>query len=422
MWLLEKLLRSVIREGRLSIIDHDGSRHEFGQGDEPPIVIRFTQPGTAARIIRNPQLGAGESYMEGHLVVEPPHDVRDMVLLITGNTSRAGGLDTPSRWRRLADKALWRLDQANDRRRASRNARHHYDLTRQFYELFLDEDRQYTMAFWRSPDETLEQAQRDKKALIAAKLNLPRRAEGMRVLDIGCGWGGLGLYLNRHYGCEVLGVSLAPDQVRFANERAAAAGAADRVKFQLADYRDVTGTFDRITSVGMIEHVGAGNFGEYFGKTHDLLADDGVMLTHTIGRTGGPGRTDAWTRKHIFPGGYIPAMSELVTALENTGWQLGDIEILRYHYALTLHEWYNRTNLHAAEIVRLYDERLLRKWQFYLAGAEQAFRNEDMVNFHLQTVKRQSALPMTRDYISAEAARLMASDPVPQWHLAQAAE
>jgi len=184
----------------------------------------------------------------------------------------------------------------------------------------------------------------------------------------------------------------------------------------------VQGTFDRITSVGMIEHVGAGRFEEHFGKTHQLLAEDGIMLTHTIGRTGAPGRTDAWTRKHVFPGGYIPAMSDLVTAIENTGWQLGDVEILRFHYALTLHEWYNRTNLHAAEIVRLYDERLLRKWQFYLAGAEQAFRNEDMVNFHLQTVKHQSALPMTRDYIAAEAARLMASDPVPQWHLAQAAE
>jgi len=423
MWLLGKLLRSVVRTGRLRIIDHDGSAHDFGSGDDAPLVIRFTRPGTASRIVRNPQLGAGEAYMDGELLVDPPHDIRDLVMLVMANAARAGGLDTPSLWRRLLDKALWRLDQANDRRRASKNVKHHYDLTRQFYELFLDEDRQYTMAFWRSPDETLEQAQRDKKALIAAKLRLPPdRAAGMRVLDIGCGWGGLALYLNRHYGCEVLGISLAPDQIRFANERAEAAGVADKVKFQLIDYRDVTGSFDRITSVGMIEHVGAGRFAEYFGKTHSLLAEDGIMLTHTIGRTAGPGRTDAWTRKHVFPGGYILAMSELVTAIENTGWQLGDVEVLRYHYALTLREWYNRTNRHAAEIVRLYDERLLRKWQFYLAGAEQAFRNEDMVNFHLQTVKRQSALPMTRDYIAAEAARLMGRDPVPEWHLAQAAE
>jgi cyclopropane-fatty-acyl-phospholipid synthase len=427
MWLLAKLLRGVIREGRFVIIDHDGRRYEFGSDDGPaaetPVVIRFTHPGTAARIVRNPALGAGEAYMDGHLVVEPPHDIRDMVMLVMGNADRAGGLAPPSRWRRATDHMLWRLDQANDRRRARRNVEHHYDLTRQFYELFLDEDRQYTMAFWRSPDATLEQAQRDKKALIAAKLRLtPGQSSGMRVLDIGCGWGGLALYLHRHYGCEVLGISLAPDQVRFANERAEALGVADKVRFELIDYRDVTGSFDRITSVGMIEHVGSGRFPEYFGKTHGLLADDGIMLTHTIGRSGRPGRTDAWTRKHIFPGGYIPAMSELVTAIEDTGWQLGDVEILRYHYALTLHEWYNRTNFHAEQIAALYDDRLLRKWQFYLAGAEQSFRCGGMVNFHIQSVKTQSALPMTRDYIAAEAARLMAADPVPEWHLAQAAE
>lgn len=423
MWLLDKLLRGVVREGRLVIVDHDGRTYTYGADDRDPITIRFTQPGTAMRIVRNPQLGAGEAYMDGHLLVDPPHDIRDMVMLVMGNAARAGGLDTPSRWRRLLDKALWRLDQANDRRRARRNVSHHYELSRQFYELFLDEDRQYTMAYWRSPDETLEQAQRDKKALIAAKLLMnPETSGGMRVLDIGCGWGGLALYLNRHYGCEVLGISLAPDQVRFANERAQAAGVADKVRFELIDYRDVTGTFDRITSVGMIEHVGAGRFAEYFAKTRSLLADDGIMLTHTIGRTAGPGRTDAWTRKHVFPGGYIPAMSELVTALEGAGWQLGDVEILRYHYALTLNEWYNRTNLHAEQISELYDERLLRKWQFYLAGAEQAFRFADMVNFHIQSVANQSALPMTRDYIAAEAARLMAADPVPHWHLAQAAE
>ncbi|MBA3055221.1 MAG: class I SAM-dependent methyltransferase [Sphingomonadales bacterium] len=423
MWLLDRMLRGIIREGRLVITDHDGKEYAYGD-DSVPVRLRFTEKSTAWRIASDPRLGAGEAYMDGHLIVEPPHDIRDMVMLVMGNGARGGTpLDSQGLLRRMFDTAMWKLDQFNYRARASKNVKHHYDLTRQFYELFLDEDRQYTMAYWRSPDETLEQAQLDKKALIAAKLRLePGQGAGMRVLDIGCGWGGLALYLNRHYGCEVLGVSLAPDQVRFANERAEAAGVADKVKFQLTDYRDVTGSFDRITSVGMIEHVGARHFREYFAKTFALLADDGIMLTHTIGRTGRPGTTDAWTRKHVFPGGYIPALSELINPLQDTGWQLGDIEVLRYHYAHTLHEWFRRTTAHEAEITELYDASLFRMWQFYLAGAEQAFRFNAMVNFHVQTVKRQQVLPMTRDYIAQEAARLAASDVAPVWHLTDAAE
>jgi cyclopropane-fatty-acyl-phospholipid synthase len=420
MWLLNRMLGALIREGRLVVTDHDCSIRAYGDPAAEPLRIRLLKKRTAWRIARDPRLGAGEAYMDGELVVEPPHDIRDLVMLVMGNGAAMGhAVDAPSPLRRTADKALWRLDQINHRARASRNVKHHYDLSRQFYELFLDEDRQYTMAYWQDDCATLEQAQRDKKALIAAKLRL---GPDMRVLDIGCGWGGLALYLNRHYGCEVVGISLAPDQVQFAQERAEAAGVADNVRFQLIDYRDVTGTFDRITSVGMIEHVGARNFGEYFAKTNSLLADDGIMLTHTIGRTGRPGRTDSWTRKHVFPGGYIPAMSELVTAIEAAGWQMADVEVLRYHYALTLHEWYDRTTAHEAEITALYDQRLFRMWQFYLAGAEQAFRFGAMVNFHLQTVKRQGVLPMTRYYIGAEAARLMAAEPVPEWHLSQAAE
>ncbi|MBS0480692.1 MAG: class I SAM-dependent methyltransferase [Proteobacteria bacterium] len=426
MWLLDKMLRSVIREGQLVITDHDGKVYTYGDAAADPLRIRLTDKGAALHIAKDPRIGAGEAYMDGRLVVEPPHDIRDMVLLVMRNANQPGkeGMAAPNPVRRAVDWMAFKADQINLRAKASKNVVHHYDLTRQFYELFLDEDRQYTMAYFTDPANTLERAQVDKKALIAAKLRLePGRCEGMRLLDIGCGWGGLGLYLNRHFGIEVLGVSLAPDQVRFANERAEAAGVADKVKFKLIDYRDVDERFDRITSVGMIEHIGAAHFREYFAKTNALLNPDGIMLTHTIGRVNGPGTTDKWTRKYIFPGGYIPAMSELVTALEQTGWEVADIEVLRYHYAETLAAWYERTTRHEAEITALYDARLFRMWQFYLAGAEQSFRSGPMVNFHIQSIKNRAALPMTRDYISADAARLTALDETPQWHLdKQAAE
>ncbi|MCC6827995.1 MAG: class I SAM-dependent methyltransferase [Novosphingobium sp.] len=419
MWLLDKMLKTLVHRGRLVVTDHDGKVYRYGEGvDAEAIAIRLTDKGAAFHIAKDPRVGAGEAYMDGRLVVEPPHDIRDFVLFVTSQ-KRRDTLRARGPLRRAGEVIASRIDQFNRRSASSRNVRHHYDLTRQFYEQFLDEDRQYSMAYYRDPANTLERAQIDKKALIAAKLRLQ---PGMRVLDIGGGWGGLGLYLNRHFGCEVLGVSLAPDQVRFANERAEAAGVADKVRFQLIDYRDVAGTFNRITSVGMIEHVGAPNFAEYFAKTRELLADDGIMLTHTIGRRGPPGTTDKWTRKYIFPGGYIPAMSELVSALERTRWEIADIEVLRYHYAYTLAEWYRRATLHEAEITALYDARMFRMWQFYLAGAEQSFRHGSMVNFHIQTVKRRDAVPMTRDYISAEAARLSALDDAPQWHLASAAE
>lgn len=419
MWLLDKMLRTLVHRGRLVVTDHDGKVYRYGEGpDDQAMAIRLTDKGAAFHIARDPRVGAGEAYMDGRLVVEPPHDIRDFVLFVTSQ-KRRDTLRPRGKLRQFGERIASRLDQLNRRSASSRNVRHHYDLTRQFYELFLDEDRQYSMAYYRHPANTLERAQIDKKALIAAKLCMPTATgRPMRVLDIGGGWGGLGLYLNRHFGCEVLGVSLAPDQVRFANERAEAAGVADKVRFQLIDYRDVAGTFDRITSVGMLEHVGAPNFGEYFAKTRELLADDGVMLTHTIGRRGTPGTTDKWTRKYIFPGGYIPAMSELVSALERTRWEIADIEVLRYHYAFTLAEWYRRATLHEAQITALYDARMFRMWQFYLAGAEQAFRHGALVNFHIQTVKRRDAVPMTRDYIAREAARLSALDEAPEWHLA----
>ena len=418
MWLLDKLLKTVIARGRMVVTDHDGKTYSYGIGDESdaPLRVRLTDRRAAGHIARHPQVGAGEAFMWGWLLVEPPHDIRDLVLLFSQNARAHGdkAIQAQGLLRKIAEKALAAADGFNPRGKARRNAEHTYNLTRSLYEMFLDEDRQYTMGYYRDPGNSLEQAQVDKKAHLAAKLAIE---PGMRILDIGCGWGGFALFLARHYDVQVTGVALAPDQIAFCKERAEAEGVADRVTFELMDYRDVRGSFDRITSVGLLEHVGTIHYPQFFQQTHRLLGPDGVMLSHCCGRVGPPGHTDAWTRKYIFPGGYIPALSELVTQSEKAGWQVMDVEAMRFHYSHTLEEWYRRTVLHRAEIEALYDERFYRMWLFYLAGAEQSFRHGTMVNWQLLYVKDRAAIPMTRDYIEIEAARLRAAQPVPNWHL-----
>ena len=420
MLLLKAFLARVVREGELIVTDHDGREHRFGAPEpgSPPLHIRLTHRKAAAHIARYPQLGAGEAYMWGWLMIEPPHDIRDLVLFVTRNTKREGdrAIQPQGPMRRARQKLAAIVDGFNPRHKAAKNAAHTYNLTRELYERFLDEDRQYTMAYYRDPANSLEKAQRDKKAHLAAKLHLRRDdAKPMRVLDIGCGWGGFALYLHRHYGCEVLGVALAEDQIAFCRERAEAEGVADKVRFELMDYRDVTGTFDRIGSVGLLEHVGKPHYPDFYRNTAKLLAPDGVMVSHCCGRAGPPGATDAWTRKYIFPGGYIPALSELVSESERAGWEVMDVEAMRFHYALTLEEWYRRTVRHRAEIVAMYDEQFYRMWQFYLAGAEQSFRHGAMVNWQLITVKDRAAIPMTREWIAEESARLRAAENPPVW-------
>jgi cyclopropane-fatty-acyl-phospholipid synthase len=421
MWLLDKMMRKLIRQGRFTITDHDGKVYDYGSGDDAPIRIRLTDSRASGHIARYPQVGAGEAFMRGWLVVEEPHDIRDMILFVTGQSKAFGdrALQPQGALRRLMQKTAAKWDGINLRSSARKNAEHTYNLTRRLYELFLDEDRQYTMGYHRDPADSLEKAQLDKKAHIAAKMHIK---PGMRVLDIGCGWGGFALYLNRTYGCEVLGVALAPDQIAFCQERARAAGVEDKVKFALMDYRDVEGQFDRISSVGLLEHVGTVHYPQFFAHTAKLLKPDGVMFSHCCGRAGPPGFTDAWTRKYIFPGGYIPALSELVTQSERAGWQVMDVEAMRFHYCYTLEEWYNRTVLHRDEIVAMYDEQFYRMWLFYLAGAEQSFRNGTLVNWQLVYVKDRAALPMTRDFMHEESARLRALEEPPAWHLAEAAE
>jgi cyclopropane-fatty-acyl-phospholipid synthase len=423
MWLLDKMLRKVIHRGELVVTDHDGKLYRYGAPDPEirPVHARLTDKGAAFHIAKDPRVGAGEAYMDGRLVIEPPADIRDLVLLIRLNAPAESQDDIRPRGpiRRAVGYAVGKVDQINWKTRSRRNAEHTYNLTRRLYELFLDEDRQYTMAYYRDTSNSLEKAQLDKKAHVASKLYLK---PGMKVLDIGCGWGGLALYLHRHYDVDVLGVALAPDQIEFCRERAAEAGVADRVKFELMDYRDVTGQFDRITSVGLIEHLGTPHYPGFFAHTRRLLKDDGVMFSHCCGRMGEPGVTDKWTRKYIFPGGYIPALSELVTEAEKHHMIVTDVEAMRYHYAHTLEEWYRRTVEHREEITALYDERFYRMWQFYLVGAEAAFRYGGMVNWQIQYVKRRDAIPMTRDYMYEESERLRASEEPPEWHLSRAAE
>lgn len=453
MWLLDKLLRKVITHGQMLVTDHDGKEYGYGNHVDgvDPLHIRLTHPKAAGHIARYPQMGAGEAYMWGWLVIEEPADIRDLVLFFTLNAKKFGdkAIQSQGPVGKAAQKVLAKLDGINLRTSARANAEHTYNLTRELYERFLDEDRQYTMAFYREDPQSfgpkhtsLEQAQMDKKAHMAAKMYLKRAEDRtgdnagkpMRVLDIGCGWGGYALYLHEMYGCEVLGIALAPDQIAFANERAEAAGVADKVKFALCDYRDVEAPpasdgkpagFDRISSVGLLEHVGTIHYPQFFEHTNRLLADDGVMFSHCCGRAGPPGHTDAWTRKCIFPGGYIPALSELVTQSEKFGWQVMDVEAMRFHYSHTLEEWYNRTVMHKDEIVAMYDDVFYRMWQFYLAGAEQSFRNGGMVNWQLIYVKDRAAIPMTGEFVYEESARLREQGEVPGWRfgdLREAAE
>ncbi|EQB33334.1 SAM-dependent methyltransferase [Sphingobium ummariense] len=412
-WILDKVLSRMVRTGRLTVVYHDGTTRQFGPGnpDRPHFTLKFRDRGVPMAIVRDPRLGLAEAFMDDRLVIEGG-DIMDFVAFMrhdhpwewTGKRERKASEKNPLVKRAgVIGKALIK---ANDRRRSRANVAHHYDLSGALYALFLDKDRQYSCAYW--PDAKneagigLEQAQEDKKAHIAAKLML---SPGQRVLDIGCGWGGMALYLHRTCGVDVLGITLSEEQLKVARQRAIDAGVQDHVKFELIDYRDVEGPFDRIVSVGMFEHVGTPHYSEFFRLCHNLLTPDGVMLLHTIGRVGGPGRTDAFTDKYIFPGGYIPALSEVVAASEQNKLMVTDVETLRLHYALTLREWYKRTVAHKAEIVALYDERFFRLWTFYLAGATAAFESGGMVNFQIQYTRNRRALPITRDYMhEAEAA------------------
>lgn len=390
--MLQALLGRFVQVGRLTVRFPDGALQRYGDGSGPEVCIALAR-GWPLRIARDPQMKLGEAYMEGGLVIEKG-DVWTLIELVGRNLEyRKGG----GGWALRALMALQRrLDQWNDRTSARRNVAHHYDLSYELYSRFLDEDMQYSCAYFARPDMTLEEAQAAKRTHLAAKLKLE---PGLKVLDIGCGWGGLGLDLASRFGAEVTGVTLSQEQLAVAQRRAVGAGLQDQARFRLTDYRDVEGPFDRIVSVGMFEHVGAPNFRAFFQQVSRLLKDDGVAVIHSIGRATPPGVTQSWIRKYIFPGGYIPALSEVLAAVEAAGLWVTDVEILRLHYAETLRHWRERFWARRREIAELYDERFCRMWEFYLALSELAFRYNKHMNFQIQLVRRQEALPLTRDYM-----------------------
>jgi cyclopropane-fatty-acyl-phospholipid synthase len=397
-WLLKKVICSLVRRGQLSVTCASGRTFTCGDGTGKPVAVRFTSTKAQRAVLVDPELKLGEAYMDGTFVIESGSlaDFLDLTL----------SADYATRWSRILAhiRYLWRrLEQFNPERRARRNVHHHYDLDSRLYTLFLDSDRQYSCGYFETPQTSLDDAQLAKRRHIAAKLLIDG---DRRVLDIGCGWGGLGLYLAETCGAKVTGITLSDEQYATARQRAAEKHLTGRAEFRLQDYRELGERFDRIVSVGMFEHVGVGFYDVFFRKCAELLSDDGVMLLHAIGRSEGPSATNPWIAKYIFPGGYIPALSEVLPAIERSGLLVTDIEILRLHYAETLKAWRQRFLAHRDDAERIYDARFLRMWEFYLAASEMAFRRQNMMVFQIQLAKRQGVVPITRNYIAAAEKRL----------------
>ena len=407
--MLELCLRRIIGHGDLEVTTASGARFTVGDTSGPPLGIRFKSRAAELRFLRDPEMALGELYMDGAIAITQG-ELLDVLNLGLRNTATLEG----SGWLRLLNGTrvlLRRIQQNNTLLRSRANIAHHYDIDDRLYALFLDPDRQYSCAYFEDPRHTLEEAQLAKKRHIAAKLLIE---PGHSALDIGCGWGGMGLYLAAYCDAQVTGVTLSSEQLSVAQARANAQNLGAQADFRLQDYRETQGRFDRIVSVGMFEHVGVGFFDTYFRKIGQLLAQDGVALVHTITRTDGPGVTNPWITKHIFPGGYIPAMSEALPAIERAGLIVTDVEILQLHYAETLKAWRERFMARRAEAAALYDERFCRMWEFYLAGSEACFRLGQHVNCQLQLAKKVGVVPMTRSYIAAREQALRSRDSAAQ--------
>jgi cyclopropane-fatty-acyl-phospholipid synthase len=390
--LFPAVLKSIVRTGSLRLIDGAGRIHEYGNGTLPHCTVRLGARRLDYTLALNPELSIGEAYMNGLLTIEEGtlYDFLEITARNYSNLERIA-------WLSLLSRAMRRLKQHNPIGRAQHNVAHHYDLSDQLYDLFLDKDRQYSCAYFTSKNDSLEMAQESKKRHIAAKLLLDQ--PHLKILDIGSGWGGLGLYLAEETGADVTGVTLSVEQHKVAEVRAAAAGLADRVRFHLRDYRQEPGKYDRVVSVGMFEHVGKKNYDEFFAKVGELLAADGVALLHSIGYADVPAPINPFIRKYIFPGADLPSLSEVFAAVERAGLIVTDVEILRLHYAETLRHWRGRFIANRQRIAALYDERFCRMWEFYLVLCEIGFRFRSNIVFQMQLAKRFDAVPLTRDYM-----------------------
>ncbi len=395
--LLAKGLRRLIHTGSMTLIDAAGAVHRIDGGvPGPDVTVRLHDRSLHRKLALNPRLRIGEAYMDGTLTVDDGrlYEFLDLLGLNMANLEAHPLVSV----KMVFERIVRLIGQYNPIWRAQRNVAHHYDLNGALYDTFLDADRQYSCAYFRTPQDTLEQAQAAKKAHIIAKLLIE---PGHKVLDIGSGWGGLGLQIGRDSGADVTGVTLSVEQHAASSRRALEAGMADRVRFKLLDYRQESGTYDRIVSVGMFEHVGVPHYREFFTKVKSLLADDGVMLLHSIGTMGPPGTQNPWVRKYIFPGGYTPSLSEVLRAIEHVGLYVTDIEVLRLHYAETLKHWRQRfmANRDRVKAMAGFDDRFCRMWEFYLAAAEMSFRRMGQMVFQIQLAKNPNAVPQTRDYI-----------------------
>ena len=403
--LFSRMLKRAVRKGTLTVKFASGLEQNYGNGKTPKAQIELRDKAAAREIYIDPALKFAEMYMDGRLLIA------DNDLMAFLSIGKINGLKKFATAPAIAI-TMWRMANRFWRRRiaretSQRNVAHHYDLDDELFELFLDEDLQYTCAYYETTDVTLEEAQLAKKRHIAAKMFLE---PGQKVLDLGCGWGGTALFLAKTFDVHVTGVTLSVNQQKVGEERAAKEGLSNKVRIELCDYRDTMGKYDRLVSIGFLEHVGPQNYDTLFSHARSLMKKDGVFVLHSIGRAKPNAMDPPFIEKYIFPNGHIPALSETIKAVEKSGLLIKDIEILTIHYAETLKHWRQRFHANRDKVLKLYDERFFRMWDLYLAVSEISFRDGKLVNFQIQMVKQQSQSRLTRDYIAETEAMLRQRD------------